>query len=457
MGEVWLARRAAVGGVSKPVAIKLVPLDPSLPAHERAFVDEARLSTLLSHSNIVQVFDVGTAGPHGYMVMEAIDGIDLARLSKTLLGSGVAIPPRVAAYVVAQMLRGLTYAHALELDGAALRIVHRDISPQNVLLSVSGEVKLVDFGIARSSLDASTGINLKGKLRYMAAEQFAGAPVDARADLYAVGAVLHELLAGRPLREGSTPGELYGELAAPTVPPVATGAPVELDRVRQRLLDPDPARRFATAGEALSALMESPLYVDASAELAALCRDVTGVAGPRAALGSRPHAHAEPSSPALTGSATWTGHGTAATATAITARGDSSGVAAPIPEAHGATPRASGSSWRVVVAVALTVTGLAVLAAAAITARSQSREEPAAQVDPDPPDPSASPPSAPPAQLLDRRQAEAPVPEAEAPVPEAEAPVPEAEAPVPEAAPDELTWTSGFCLVGGEHAFASPV
>lgn len=313
MGQVWLAMRPTMGGVSKPVAIKVLPIDPMAPGYEKAFLEEARISTLLSHSNIVQVLDVGTTGSVGYLVTEVVDGIDLTHLVRTLEAAGRRIPIHVAVYVVVQILRALKYAHTLRRRGEPLGIVHRDVSPHNVLVSVSGEVKLIDFGIARSMLDETKGLQIKGKLRYMAPEQFDGRRVDARADLYAVGAVLHELLSGVPLRRGQTPAELYVELGAREVPPLA-GVPPEVESVRLWLLQPEPERRLASAVQAVDALQRWPGYVDASTELAALCCELTGVDGPRAELGALAEPTAVPSWDAATGGAPTL----SATATAVT-------------------------------------------------------------------------------------------------------------------------------------------
>ena len=372
MGQVWLAMRPTVGGVSKPVAIKVLPIDPMAPDYEKAFLEEARISTLLSHSNIVQVLDVGTTGQLGYLVTEVVDGIDLTHLVRTLAGAGRRIPVHVAVYVVVQILRALKYAHTLRRRGESLGIVHRDVSPHNVLVSVSGEVKLIDFGIARSMLDETKGLQIKGKLRYMAPEQFGQGAVDARADLYAVGAVLHELLSGVPLRRGQTPAELYVELGAREVAPLA-GVPREIEAARTKLLQPDPEQRFANAEQAVGALQGWPGYVDASTELAALCCELTGVDGPRAELGALAEPVPTPSWDAATGGAPTL----SATATAATRTAAEVFVPAPRPAAPTSNPAPK---------IALVVGGLIVSAAVAgyvVTTLEQPAEpDPEPEADP---------------------------------------------------------------------------
>jgi len=414
MGQVWLAMRPTVGGVSKPVAIKVLPIDPMAPNYEKAFLEEARISTLLSHSNIVQVLDVGTTGQLGYLVTEVVDGVDLTHLARTLAGAGRGVPVHVAVYVVVQILRALKYAHTLQLRGESLGIVHRDVSPHNVLVSVSGEVKLIDFGIARSTLDETKGLQIKGKLRYMAPEQFGQGPVDARADLYAVGAVLHELLSGTPLRRGRTPAELYVELGTREVAPLA-GIPPEIEATRSKLLQHDPEQRFASAGQAVDALQRWPGYVDASTELAALCCELTGVDGPRAELGALAEPGATPSWDGATGGAT-TLSGTATAATRTAAE-----VSSPAPHRTDAAPTPAPSPAP---KIALIVGGLIVSAAIAgyaITSLEQAAEPGPA------PEPNADP-------------AVEPTP---APTPTLSANPERLPAPID---PD-LRWARGFCLV----------
>jgi serine/threonine protein kinase len=274
MGEVWLARATKIEGLAKWLAVKVIRLGPDARTDE--LLREARIALALAHSNIVSVFDVGIDGDRGYVAMEWIDGIDLAHLVEAARAqSSGGVGERVAVFVVTRLLRALAYAHTLEHQGAALGLVHRDISPSNLLVSRDGEVKLADFGIARSRLSTKTDGHVKGKLRYMAPEQFAGAAVDARADLFAVGAILHELLVGAPLRGGASAAELIPRIADTKLEPLPNvSAPV--DALRRWLLQPDPSERVATASEALEYLRRHGVEVDATHELAQLCQAITG-------------------------------------------------------------------------------------------------------------------------------------------------------------------------------------
>ncbi|HRI06947.1 MAG TPA: serine/threonine-protein kinase, partial [Nannocystaceae bacterium] len=203
MAEVWMGRRIAGEGVYKAVAIKVLPAQRvGDERYRRMFNEEARISFLLSHSNIVQVFDLGQSDGQAFLVMEWVDGVNLAQLAELTRSRRIAVPDGITAYVIGEVLQALAYAHTLTHEGRPLAIIHRDVSPQNVLISVSGEVKLADFGIARVAHDETSGLFVKGKLRYMAPEQLAGQSRSPAVDLFAVGAMLHELLDGARFRDG---------------------------------------------------------------------------------------------------------------------------------------------------------------------------------------------------------------------------------------------------------------
>ena len=183
MGEVFLAKHEGVAGFQKKVVIKkILPHLANDDNFVRRFIDEARLVVSLSHSNIVQVFDMGKEEGAYFIAMEYVDGVDLRILLKKNRALGKELPLPLALYVLAEVSAGLDYAHTREDEhGQNLRIVHRDISPSNVMLSKDGAVKLVDFGVAKSAsrLNHSLSGSLRGKVRYMSPEQANGETLEA--------------------------------------------------------------------------------------------------------------------------------------------------------------------------------------------------------------------------------------------------------------------------------------
>ncbi|MDB4942807.1 MAG: serine/threonine protein kinase [Labilithrix sp.] len=206
MAEVYLARREGPHGFQKVVAVKrILPQLAEDPDFVAMFVDEARVCARLAHPNIVQVFDFGEQDGELYMAMEYVDGTTAARLVRAAASRGEEIPLDAALYIALSVLRGLDYAHnARDDEGKPLDLVHRDVSPGNVLIDRSGAVKLTDFGIARAAeIERRTDAGqLKGKLGYMSPEQVVGRELDARSDLFTVGIVLAELVMLRPLFSG---------------------------------------------------------------------------------------------------------------------------------------------------------------------------------------------------------------------------------------------------------------
>jgi tRNA A-37 threonylcarbamoyl transferase component Bud32 len=285
MAEVWMGRRAALAGASKAVAIKLLARDLlDDPQYRQMFIEEARLSMLLTNSNVVQVFDVGEIDGECFMVMEWVDGLNLSELARKMQAEGEKLTTVVAAHVVGEVLRGLAYAHGLHHDGSKATIVHRDVSPQNVLVSVSGEVKLADFGVARLAREETSGLHVKGKLRYMAPEQLRGRSREPTVDLYAVGAILHELLEGQRFRQGRDEADLYAMVLSGQVPPLQSDVPPALVRLHAGLLEPDASKRIQTAEEALELLYSWPGYRNNAVELARIVRKWIGVAAPRSGI-----------------------------------------------------------------------------------------------------------------------------------------------------------------------------
>lgn len=268
MAEVFLARSRGAEGTDKLLVVKRIL--PAFAANARfraMFVDEARVALRLNHPNIVQVYGFESDGPTLLLVMEYIDGPDLAALAHAVHTRGEKIPPGLAAWIVREVARGLHYAHERkDEDGSPLEIVHRDVSPGNILLSHDGAVKLGDFGIAKARLVSGEDEGaIKGKFAYMSPEQARSESVDRRADLYSLGIVLGELLAGRPLfdRESVSGADLLARLRrgeTPDIRSIVRDAPEELLDIVARSIAADRNQRFATArdmGLALTRFLRS--------------------------------------------------------------------------------------------------------------------------------------------------------------------------------------------------------
>ncbi len=200
MAEVYLARVVGEAGFAKDVALKIMHKSlSSMPEVVDHFLDEARLATRLNHPNIVQIIDLGKQGDDYYIAMEYVDGYDLDFLLDSCQRRGVQVPIRIALAIVRKVCDGLQAAHtSVAADGRPLDLVHRDVKAENVLISRKGEVKIADFGIAKANQRTrQTQLGMvKGTAAYMAPEHRAGRPVDRRADVYGVGAILYETLAG---------------------------------------------------------------------------------------------------------------------------------------------------------------------------------------------------------------------------------------------------------------------
>ncbi len=216
MAEIYKAKTYGIDGFEKLLAIKRI-----LPhcAADRDFinmlVDEAKLTVLLSHANIVQVYDLGKVGDDYFISMEFIYGTNLREFMNRFIESGEKTSEDMAVYIMSEVCKGLDYAHRkTDSQGKPLNIVHRDISPQNVLLSYEGEVKIVDFGIAKAAMNVShtmAGI-LKGKVAYMSPEQALGKPIDHRTDIFSAGVLLYEMLNGEKLFTGETQFEVLNQI-----------------------------------------------------------------------------------------------------------------------------------------------------------------------------------------------------------------------------------------------------
>jgi serine/threonine protein kinase/predicted ATPase len=260
MAEVFLAKKRGAEGTFKLLVVKrILPAHGSSQRFRTMFAEEAQLATRLNHPNIVQVYDFQDYGEEGQLLsMEYVEGPDLRKLDHGARAKTTRLPPYVIAYIISEVAKGLHYAHERRDDGGRpLDIVHRDVSPQNILLSFDGAVKIADFGIATANVFRQEAGVLKGKAGYMSPEQARGEVVDRRGDIYSLGVVFHELLAGRPLH-GSTDGkELLEAVRAGNVEPPSLyvrGVPPELESVVMKALELEPDKRFATAREMASAL-----------------------------------------------------------------------------------------------------------------------------------------------------------------------------------------------------------
>ncbi|MBW2522549.1 MAG: serine/threonine protein kinase [Deltaproteobacteria bacterium] len=254
MAEVYLAESAGIEGFQKRVAIKRVL--PHLSEKKRfiaMFLDEARLSANFSHSNIVQVFDIGVGDQTYFIVMEYVDGPDLKAVINHLRSNNRPFPVESAILICSKICEGLGYAHEMtDAEGTPLKAVHRDISPPNVLLSKHGEVKIVDFGLAKAStqLEKSEAGIIKGKFHYLAPEAAHGREVDQRADIFAVGIILWEMLAGRRLFTGKSDYQVVKAVQRCEVPPISKinrDATPELESILSRALARNADQRYQSA------------------------------------------------------------------------------------------------------------------------------------------------------------------------------------------------------------------
>jgi serine/threonine-protein kinase len=306
MATLYLAARQGAAGFSRPVAIKMIhPHLADDPECERMFVEEARMLARIVHPNVVHVEELIEHEGSLHLVMEYVEGCSLGQLSSALTGTGRRFVPDVAAYIAMQVASGLHAAHeARGENGEPLGIVHRDVSPQNVLVARQGHVKLIDFGIAKvRSGDRSTTGSLRGKIRYMSPEQAWGRPVDRRTDIYALGVVLWEMLTGRRLFEAPNDFALLENVRSPhIVPPAALvpGVPRALSDVVMAALEPEPARRPRTANDLRRMLAEAvpttlaiepesiarlvALVVADDARLTSIVREAMGASAPSIAM-----------------------------------------------------------------------------------------------------------------------------------------------------------------------------
>ena len=256
MGELYLARQWGPEGVRRDVALKVMLPDVQhkIPGAHRMFLEEMRILTGINHPNVVQIIDFGQEQGVLYMVMEYVRGVTVEALWSQLASCVCPPPPDLVASLLGQACRGLHAAHELrDEQGQPRHLVHRDVSPQNIMCTVLGAVKLIDFGIAWAVdrlVESTRAMTIKGKMTYMAPEHLRGQPVTRSADIFAVGVILHELVTGRRLflRNdilASAAAILAGEVCA--LRSLRPDVPQRLEDLVQRALSPDPALRPASA------------------------------------------------------------------------------------------------------------------------------------------------------------------------------------------------------------------
>src|SRR5512140_1113148 len=257
-----LLKRLAVGGMAElfladdttthqQVVIKrILPYLSHEPEFVQMFLDEARIAAQLHQTNIIQVHELGKLQDSIFIAMEFVDGVDLRKILQEEIKLGLTVPYGIAAYVTAQVCAGLYYAHnATGVDGKPLGVIHRDVSPQNVMVGFDGRIKLVDFGIAKAGalMERSKPGVIKGKFLYLSPEQLSQDRIDHRADLFALGTMLYEVTVGKsPFHKPTTEAVIYAIRAEDPAPPhlIRPNYPQELSRIVMRCLQKDRGRRY---------------------------------------------------------------------------------------------------------------------------------------------------------------------------------------------------------------------
>ena len=256
MAEVFKAHYALPGGAQRQVVVKrILPHFCRDPQFTKMFVAEAQLLGLLHHPNVVQAHDFGEFEGSLFLVLEYVDGPSIAQAMGTLRGLNQKMPVMAAAHFAHQVCLALDHVHSLkDGDGESLKVIHRDVTPANILLTQAGGVKLLDFGVAKYRASQAHTIEgtVKGKPAYLAPEALEGKPIDSRVDIFSLGIVLHEMLTLHSLFESDNQVVTFRKiLELPIAPPSALrpSVPAELDAITMKALERDPARRYQTAGE----------------------------------------------------------------------------------------------------------------------------------------------------------------------------------------------------------------
>jgi serine/threonine-protein kinase len=272
MAEIYLAQQSGIEGFERLVVVKkILPHLARDAGFLEMFFDEARIAARLNHPNIVQIFDLGQDGDDYFIAMEYLEGESLAYLEHQARKTEKVMNTSLAAGVIAQVCDGLEYAHTfLGPEGEPLNIVHRDVSPQNIIILFTGGVKLVDFGIAKATTQMhETRVGtMKGKLSYMSREHVLGKSVDRRSDVFSLGIILWELLSRRRLfKRPSEPATIQAvmDVDVPSIREIQAHVPEELEAVALRALHEDPDKRFQSAGAMGKALRDYLLEIGAAA------------------------------------------------------------------------------------------------------------------------------------------------------------------------------------------------
>ncbi len=262
MAEIFKAKQTGARGFEKIVVIKRILQHLSEdPEFVEMFEDEAKLAAQLTHGNIVQIYELGEVDQTLYITMEMVEGRNLRDLTRAISGKGLHLSIEQCVLIISEALKGLDYAHRkVDSKGVPLHIIHRDISPQNIIISYEGEVKILDFGIAKAASKISkteAGV-LKGKFSYMSPEQASGKPIDQSSDLYAVGVILHELLTSERLFRSKTDMETLEKVKEGRVSPPSEFNPdisPALDRIVMKALAKNISDRYASASDFLTDLV----------------------------------------------------------------------------------------------------------------------------------------------------------------------------------------------------------
>ncbi len=266
MSQVFVAARYGASGFEKKVALKTLPADQL--THDRwtrALIQEAKLCAQLNHRNLVQVYDLGVDEGIYYLCMELVQGVDLKHLKSRL-----PLPVEIALFIVQELALALHYVHCVtDTDGRSLGLVHRDVSPSNILLSDAGEVKLSDFGVAKATMltDATWGRFRKGTIAYMSPEQMEGGALSAPSDQFSLGVVLYEMLSGFRPFDADTPVATL-ERIQEAKPPELDHLPESLHPLLLRMLSRQPDARFPTSRDVYEATKELPYPRVSAFELA---------------------------------------------------------------------------------------------------------------------------------------------------------------------------------------------